>query len=105
MSNGRVVGFVQVYLEFSSLDLKYTWVLNDLFVETDCRGDGYGFALIDTVVKSATDASADEVVLETEADNKPARNLYERYGFTPFKEDEAFVHYRLNLMAGNGPKR
>ena len=97
IEDGDVVGFVQVYFEFSSLHLTYTWVLNDLFVDTEVRGSGHGYRLTDTVVSSARMAGADEVVLETESDNTTARALYDRYGFVTYKEDEEFVHYRLGL--------
>lgn len=95
----EVVGFAQVYLEFSSLELRYRWVLNDLFVEPAVRGRLLGYALVDTVVGAARDDNADEIILETEANNSTARKLYEKYGFVAYKNEGEFIHYRLLLSS------
>ena len=40
LNKKSLAGFVQLYPTFSSLNLKRTWVLNDLFIRPDFRGLG-----------------------------------------------------------------
>ena len=40
------IGFVQLYPSFSSVSMKRTWVLNDLYVKENARGKGFGEKLI-----------------------------------------------------------
>lgn len=78
---GRAVAFTQVYPGHSSLGLRTTWLLNDLFVAPGVRGGGAGAALVRHVLARASDAGAHEVRLETQRTNATARALYERLGF------------------------
>lgn len=41
-SQEQAVGFTQLYPTFSSVQMKRTWVLNDLFVHEEHRGQGFG---------------------------------------------------------------
>jgi len=56
--------------------------LVSMFVRPQARGRGVGEALIDGVVRWARDKGADSVHLWVTETNKPARRLYEHYGFT-----------------------
>ena len=39
---GDAVGFAQVYPSYSSISMRRTWILNDLFVVKESRGRGIG---------------------------------------------------------------
>ena len=46
----NTVGFVQLYPSFSSVSMRRTWILNDLFVRETNRGKGVGEKLIKTAI-------------------------------------------------------
>lgn len=75
------IGFVQLYPSFSSVSMKPTWVLNDLYVKETGRGKGFGEKLIRAAIAFAEEAGAKGVLLETAQDNVTAQRLYEKIGF------------------------
>jgi len=77
----EAIGFVQLYPSFSSVSMKRTWVLNDLYVKEQGRGKGFGEALIRRAIAFAEGAGAKGVLLETGKDNVTAQRLYEKIGF------------------------
>jgi ribosomal protein S18 acetylase RimI-like enzyme len=96
----RVVGFCQIYKEFSSLGLTVTWILNDLFVLAEARGLGAGRALVVETLDLARADGATAVVLETQNDNDVAQALYRSLGFVESHRVGEFVHYRNDLDGG-----
>jgi ribosomal protein S18 acetylase RimI-like enzyme len=62
-------GFVQLYPSFSSVAMKRTYYLNDLFVNVSFRRNGIAKALIEKSIKFAME-------------NDAAKNLYIKSGFT-----------------------
>ncbi|WP_318614545.1 GNAT family N-acetyltransferase [Sporosarcina sp. YIM B06819] len=77
----EAIGFVQLYPSFSSVSMKQTWVLNDLYVKETGRGKGFGEALIRRAIAFAEEAGAKGLLLETAKDNVTAQRLYEKIGF------------------------
>lgn len=77
----EAIGFVQLYPSFSSVSMKQTWVLNDLYVKETGRGKGFGEALLRRAIAFAEEAGAKGVLLETGKDNLTAQRLYEKIGF------------------------
>jgi ribosomal protein S18 acetylase RimI-like enzyme len=99
--NGLVKGFLdaQVYDEWMS----DCFEIPELAVRADMRRRGYGTALLARLLDE-TDAKT--AVLATQADNKPARGLYERAGwqvihepYYPFGPDQPFVLLGKKLPA------
>jgi GNAT superfamily N-acetyltransferase len=84
----KPIGFTQLYPSFSSVSMQPLWILNDLYVTTDNRGNGAGKALIEAAQELATKQGWKGLVLETAADN-PARQLYERTGW----RQDGMLHY------------
>src|SRR3954447_1985078 len=62
---GNPVGFVQLYPTFSSVSMKRSWVLNDLYVHETARKKGFGEKLIKTAIDFAEDTGAKGLSLET----------------------------------------
>lgn len=89
----RALGFVQLYPLFSSTRMRRVWVLNDLFVTAEARGNGVGEALLQRARRHAGETGACELMLETAVGN-PARRLYERSGYRHLTE---LAFYRLEL--------
>ena len=79
--DGEVVGFTQLYPIFSSVRTARTWLLNDLFVAEGARRFGVARALLDAAAAFAREQGAAGLMLETMADNAPARALYRAAGW------------------------
>ena len=80
-SDGKLVGFTQLYPLFSSTRMKRMWLLNDLFVDANYRGRGISKALINAAKELAQSTNACGVLLETEKSNTIGNNLYPATGF------------------------
>lgn len=91
----KYIGFAQLYPAFSSISMKRTWILNDMFVDSQARGQGIGQMLLEKVKEYAAAAGAKSVVLETAQDNFGAQKLYEKNGYV---RDTQFFHYELSLL-------
>lgn len=88
---GNPIGFVQLYPTFSSVSMKRSWVLNDLFVNETARKKGFGEKLIKAAIDFAGDTGSKGVSLETGNDNVTAQRLYEKIGFK--KESNYFYYF------------
>ncbi len=78
---GEAVGFTQLYPIFSSTRMKRLWLLNDLYVVPDHRGEGISKQLIDKAKELARTTKAAGISLETEKSNDIGNQLYPRTGF------------------------
>ncbi len=85
----KAVGFTQLYPSFSSVGLIRIYILNDLYVNPDYRGQGIGEALLKKAQEFCISEGARGLALETAVEN-PAQYLYERLGWI---KDESFFHY------------
>jgi len=88
------VGFTQLYPTFSSISMKRSWILNDLYVDGQARKQGIGEMLLHKAKDFAIQTGANNLSLSTAPDNYSAQRLYEKLGY---KRDEQFYHYELNL--------
>lgn len=89
-SEGIATGFTQLYPLFSSTRMKRMWLLNDLFVAPDYRGQGISKALIEAAKELAIETNACGVSLETAKDNVIGNNLYIK---TQFELDNDHNYY------------
>ncbi|WHZ03856.1 GNAT family N-acetyltransferase [Neobacillus sp. YX16] len=87
------VGFVQLYPTFSSVSMKRSWVLNDLYVNASARKKGFGEKLIQKSIEFAEETGAKGLSLETGQENVTAQRLYEKIGFK--KESNYFYYFSL----------
>ena len=85
---GVAVGFTQLYPMFSSVSMQEMYVLNDLYVNENERGQGIGEKLLIAAQEYAKANNLKGLTLETASDN-PAQKLYERLGWS---KDESY-HY------------
>ncbi|HJV85826.1 MAG TPA: GNAT family N-acetyltransferase [Noviherbaspirillum sp.] len=92
-TQARPLGFTQLYPSFSSVSARRIWILNDLFVSPEARGQGVGKALLEAAREHAITCGAKRLVLSTAHDN-PAQKLYESMGY---QRDNAFLHYSLDV--------
>ncbi len=96
MLNETPVGFTQLYPGFSSLSLKNTWTLNDVFVVPEARRSAIGQQLMDSAKQMAEESGACEIMLQTATNNVSAQGLYEKLGY---ERDNDFYCYYLELTA------
>ena len=73
--NNILTGFVQLYPLFSSTRVSKYWLLNDLFVDSEYRGNGYSKLLIDKAKELVKESNACGMMLETEKSNKIGNNF------------------------------
>ncbi|WP_144391979.1 GNAT family N-acetyltransferase [Pleionea sediminis] len=91
---GAPAGFIHLYPGFSSVYLKQIWTMNDLYVRSNARRMGVGFALLDAAKQMAIESGAILVKLSTEQRNLAAQKVYEAKGY---RRDTTFYHYLLPL--------
>jgi GNAT superfamily N-acetyltransferase len=87
---GVLVGFTQLYPQFSSTRMQRTWLLNDLFVLEEHRGRGIAKLLIDAAKQLAVDTGAAGLLLETEKTNTTGNRLYPSAGFRLYRNANFF---------------
>ncbi len=88
----KAAGFAQLYPSFTSVSMRAIWILNDLFVSPELRGNGVGKALLNEVQGFALNTKAAMVKLATAVDNRVAQQLYVSMGYTKITQ---FDHYTL----------
>ncbi|WP_066222196.1 GNAT family N-acetyltransferase [Formosa haliotis] len=79
--SGKLIGFVQLYPLFSSTRMQKLWLLNDLFVQPEYRGQGVSVNLIERAKQLVKDTKACGMFLETGKSNEIGNNLYPKTGF------------------------
>ena len=60
--------------------------LSHLCIKPDKRGNGYGSLLVKKILKKAKSNGYDHIILLVRGSNKKAINLYNKLGFTRYKE-------------------
>lgn len=93
---GQPVGFTQLYPSFSSVSAARTWVLNDLYVVDELRGQGIGRQLLNAAREYAISTKAKGISLQTARDNINAQKLYESVGYV---KNTDYFSYFLSLKA------
>lgn len=94
----RLCGFTQLYPALCSVAMRRYWILYDLFVDPDARGNGVGRLLMDRGCEHAIATGAQRVDLETALDNVVAQSLYESLGFV---RERHFAKYSLSLPSAS----
>lgn len=87
---GKLLGFTQLYPQFSSTKMKRLWILNDLFVLEIYRGLGVGKALIKAAQQFARETGSAGLLLETEKSNAIGNRLYPACGFIEYAESNFY---------------
>jgi GNAT superfamily N-acetyltransferase len=91
--NSKPVGFALYFFNFSTFLGKPGLYLEDLYVEEDCRGKGYGKKLLLHLVKIAKEKNCGRMEWSVLNWNEPAINFYESLGAKGMDE---WTVYRLD---------
>ncbi|HXS45962.1 MAG TPA: GNAT family N-acetyltransferase [Solirubrobacterales bacterium] len=89
----ELVGYACLYWHFTSLVPAETVLMNDLYVDDTCRGQGIGRTLIEASARIARERGAHRLEWATAPDNKTAQRLYDSTG----AERSEWVEYELGL--------
>ena len=89
-----LLGFCLVYPSFSSVSLRPLWIINDLYVIEEARGQHVARKLLAEVSQQARDNNAVRLRVSVNANNDIAKRLYES---ADFLEDPHFRNYILPL--------
>lgn len=89
-SEGKAMGFAQLFPSFSSISLQRVFILNDLFVAESGRRQGTATALLLAVEAYAWSLNAARLTLNVARLNPAAQGLYEARGW---KQDDVFFMY------------
>lgn len=89
----ELIGFTQLFPIFSSVSLKRTWLLNDLYVDEKARGKGAATQLLNAAKEFGIETESKWLLLQTASDNFTAQKVYEKNGWV---RDTDFF-YRLDI--------
>ena len=89
----ELIGFTQLFPIFSSVSMKRTWLLNDLYVNEKSRGIGAATKLLDAAKDFGAETKSKWLLLQTAADNFNAQKVYEKNGWV--RETDFF--YRKDI--------
>ncbi|MCF2446544.1 GNAT family N-acetyltransferase [Dyadobacter sp. CY345] len=87
-----MMGFTLLYPMYTSLKIKSTWTLNDMFITEKYRKFGVATRLLEKVEEFGAETNAQWITLKTGVENTKAQALYEKFGF---KKDEGCYYYYL----------
>lgn len=90
---GKYVGFTQLYPTFSSIAMKKSYILNDLFVQQSARRQGVAEQLMICAFDYAKVNNARFLKLETAVTNERAQALYEKMGMVIEAEMKNYITY------------
>ena len=90
ISESKIVGFTQLYPIFSSLNLKHSFLLNDLYILEDYRGRGISKQLIHEAKQFAKETNAAWIMLETEKTNTVGNSLYPSCDFVLYDKNNFY---------------
>lgn len=91
-TDSPALGFAQLYPSFSSVAMRRTWILNDLFVAESARRRGVARELLSAAQRFAHESRAVRLELTTARSNHSAQRLYEAHGFRMVSE---FIAYSI----------
>jgi len=86
----KIVGFTQLYPLFSSLSMKRSWLLNDLYILEEYRGKGISKQLINSAKQLAKETNSAGIMLETEKTNTVGNKLYPSSGFVLYEKNNFY---------------
>lgn len=88
------IGFILLYLRFSSVACSKFYVLDDVYITPLYRRHGAARQLIDTAILFARHENALRISLDTQKNNHQSHKLYESMGFM---RDDEFVTFHCFL--------
>ncbi len=92
IEEGTLVGNASIQRNPSRRD---TWIVGNVATQAEYRNRGIGRALVESCIQYAAAHRARYVALQVDAENAPARHLYEKLGFVSLAEVTQYVRPSL----------
>ena len=102
-ADGQPVGVAVCFIGLSTFQARPLLNVHDLAVVPAYRGKGIGRALLVEAERQAVTRACCKLTLEVQDDNRPARALYERFGFVDFVVAESAATRFLCKPLGPAP--
>ncbi len=93
-SEGKSIGFVQLFPIFSSTGIKRLWLLNDLYVDEGYRKSGAASMLIERSKQLTKETDYAGLMLQTAKTNTTAQSVYDKNDFV--QDDNFYSYYWFN---------
>lgn len=94
--NNKAVAFMQLYQGFSSIALEKYFILNDLYVDKNYRGNNIGKMMVKKALEISIQNNISKIILQTAKDNEIAQNLYHSLGFVLDQEFLSFYNNNIS---------
>jgi GNAT superfamily N-acetyltransferase len=98
--DGAVVGFLHAVIHPNTWSIAPVCYLEDLYVDADARGRGFGRALIAALAEEGRHAGWLRIYWRTASDNATAQALYDKLA-----RRSAWITYELDLIAPGASAR
>lgn len=93
--NCRTIGYAVYYFLYSALEGGQVMYLGELYVTSDCRGNGYGRRLFQELMDIAKAERCICMQWHVHDSNKDAMRFYERYGAFDLTLDKGVHNFRM----------
>lgn len=80
--DGRALGYATLQLVSTAWSLSSAAILEDLYVDEACRGQGVGWRLAKAAVEQVQDLGCTSISLDTNERNEASQKIYRSLGFT-----------------------
>ena len=92
VQDGKEVGRAYLYFMHNDLHEAPFGLLENVFVDEGCRGQGVGTALVHKVIKAAKAERCYKLIATSRTSRPEVHELYERLGF-----EQHGIEFRMNL--------
>lgn len=92
MDNGVEVGRAYIYVMQNDLHDQPFGLMEDVYVDTACRGRGIGSELVGRVIEVAKEANCYKLIATSRSSRLKVHELYQRLGFT-----QHGIEFRIDL--------
>lgn len=93
LDNGKLIAYALFYKNFASFRGQRGIYLEDIFIDSNCRGMGVGEAMLKQIAQTAKSQGAERIDFQVLDWNAPAIGFYEKLGAV-CNEDES--HFKFS---------
>jgi GNAT superfamily N-acetyltransferase len=95
----KVIGRAHLYLISNGLHKRPYGLMEDVFIEKECRGQGIGTKLITELIKAAKKEKCYKLIATSRTENEGAHRLYKKLGLK-----QHGLEFRMDFEAGGVSK-
>ena len=95
IDNKNIIGFITVFINFSTFSAAPLMYIHAVFVEEAYRGKVWSVRMIDQITSIAKEKGCKKISLEVRKDNIRAQQVYKKLGF---KESDTPMYYWVKKL-------